>query len=169
MHRLLRQIVSVFTGRYGRRPTAKSIKRIVAYMRDGSCHIHSTHVTKSGIPVFARPCVEFRFDDPDERIASVIHECISGCRDGLPDVKDFKGHLREMLSCFNAKSWRDLVFRRTSVGIDQCEGVLIFTPLTNEGAKGGYAGKRELERRLPIDSTPEAIAEALRSAFADSD
>lgn len=104
----------------------------------------------------------------NEEIAEKVLKSLENSMIDAPRPLDWKAWQKHYLKSIGVKSLKELHDGSLSIGVFTKDGKYHISPTVNKGARDGFQGATVDRIVIPLDSSVEELAEALKEAFEKS-
>lgn len=126
--------------------------------------VHSLSRLQMGASVASGPFVWLDGSALLSEVVEQMKEALNNCNAGLPNPTEWQEQAKEFLKKTGLKKQSDLYKDSVLVKVHEKRGVLIFTPMKNQGSKG-YINVSKETIEVSAKASTEKISKALEEAL----
>lgn len=141
------------------------MKRVSVYCRNNGWYISSMSQTTAGVWIGTPPHLKILSDDSADLGSAVVTALEASRQSVAHPIKWDKTLFDPMLSLAGVASWKEFVTSAARVAVAVDQEMIAIEPFENSGPNDGYTPLPHKNLQLPMDSTPEAIGEAVKQAI----
>lgn len=129
--------------------------------------IHSISTLSMGGGIASPPYLWLDVNSTDEELIQIIINVLNCSKTGLPRPTDWNASNKEFLQSIGLKKNKDLYTNSLLVDILKKDDLIVFSSTVNMGRKGYMNKVPDFKITLPVSSSTEELAEALKKAFSE--
>jgi hypothetical protein len=138
---------------------------IYKFKNEDRCIIHCLSKVKMGASIATEPFIVLKGSTSLEEIMTHLLVAMSKSQTNLPNPKDWKTFSSEFLKSMGFQNYKDLHKNSLLVNVNKDEGMLIFSPTINLGAKDGFRNLSDKIIKVHADEKIAELANSLQNAL----
>ena len=143
------------------------MKMGTAYKRPDGWYFHANSKTNVGVSISWPPYIRLDINATHETLGQAVLEALNGTEYDVPHPRqsDWVDIFRPMLNLAGVRTSTQFAKDASCVGLSADDRYLSIEPWKNAGSKGGFAMIENMSVKIPLESSPAEIGEALTKAM----